>query len=321
MPATTRTVAAIAGPAERLAEDERGDDGAEDDAGLAERGDRGQRAPGLRPQHQAVGEHAQRPGRQAGQQDPPRLLQQHVAPPDQGEHRDAEALEQHQPADVADRAGRQPHAHAVHRGVGGDGQAGADGGQERRAARPAAREHQDGQPGRDDDHPGDLGQGEVLVHEDRRQDRHHQRRGAPGQRVDLAELAQPVAPHQQQVVEDVNRDRPEQVRPAVRPGHGGHDDERDRDHDAAHADQREGERLVLDAVRDGVPGGVRDGGGEHREGDGQREGGRRVQRGSSGRLKWSPQGFYPVRCSPAPAVRASRYQAGSRRRSVQTRPP
>ena len=47
----------------------------------------------------------------------------------------------------------------------------------------------------------------------------------------------------------------------------------DSDHDAAHADQREGERLVLDAVRDPVPDRMRDGGGQHREGDGEGEGG------------------------------------------------
>ena len=70
------------------------------------------------------------------------------------------------------------------------------------------------------------------------------------------------------------------------------------DRDDAHADQREGERLVLDGVRDRVPDRVRDGGGDDREGDGEGKGARRVQRGSSGRLNRSPQGFYPVRCSP-----------------------
>jgi MFS family permease len=178
-----------AGPAERLAEDERADDGAEDDARLAQRGDRGQRAPGLGPEHQAVGEHAQRPGHHAGQQDPARLLEQHVTPPGEGEHRDAEALEQHQPADVADRTVRQPHAHPVHRGVRRDREAGADGGQEGRAAWAPAAEDEHGQAARDDEHPGDLGEGEVLVQEDRSQDRDHQRGRAAGQRVDLAELA------------------------------------------------------------------------------------------------------------------------------------
>jgi glutamate-1-semialdehyde 2,1-aminomutase len=304
-----------AGAAERLAEDERADDRAEDDAGLAERGDRRQRAPGLRPQHQPVGQHAERPAGHAGQQDPRRLLQQHLPPPEEGEHRDAQALQQYQPPDVADRAGRQPHPHPVHRGVGGNGQAGADGGHEGRASWPAAREDERGQAGRDDEHAGHLGQRGPLVHEDRRQDGHHQRRRAAGQRIDLAELAVPVAPHQQQVVEHVDRYRSEQVRPAAVPGRRGDDDQRDRGEDAAHADQREGQRLVLDAVRDGVPGRVGDGGGEHCQRDGRREGGRRVQRGSPGRCEQEPSGLLSRQVYPG------RKAARSRRRSVQSRPP
>src|SRR5581483_7924560 len=45
-------------------------------------------------------------------------------------------------------------------------------------------------------------------------------------------------------------------------------DQRDRDDRATHPDQAERQQLVLDAMRDRVPGGVRDRGEENGEGDG-----------------------------------------------------
>jgi len=72
---------------------------------------------------------------------------------------------------------RGPHADAVDGGVGGDGESGSHGGDERGAVGDvqAAAQGEGGHAGRDDEDPGEFDRGRPFVHEDHRQDRHHQR--------------------------------------------------------------------------------------------------------------------------------------------------
>jgi len=116
-------------------------------------------------------------------------------------------LEQEQPSDVAGCRAGSSYTQTVDRGVGGDHHAGRHRGRDgwkAGAAGKAAGQDEAGQTGRDGEHTGKLDAGQRFADEHGSGDRDQQRRRAAGQRVDLAELTEPVRAHEQQVLAGVS---------------------------------------------------------------------------------------------------------------------
>src|SRR5690242_20681218 len=163
---------------------------------------------------------------------------------------------------------------------------------------------------------------------------HHQRRGPPGDRVNLIERAEPVGVQQRELVADVDhrgRHREVHRRPAGQPGHRYREAAYDGHRDPYHG---EGHDLVIEMLGDGVPDRVQRTPGDHGRDDqrGQmrlrchaartrvvahrlgawkicpRTDGSLCLSRMSGHADKSPRGFYPVRCGG---------RAGPWRRSVQ----
>ena len=249
---------------------------------LVSRGPRRGPAPaGLGPQHEPVRRQGQRP---AGEPRGPGAAQLAPQPPStcgQGPEGQHGALQQEQPPGVRrDRAGA-PHPHPVERGVRRDGHPGQEGRHDRgRAARVGTPPTSTRAPSPTEtvSTPSSRSGGELLAHEHGRADRHEPGRGAARDRVDLAELAEPEAAHQQHVVGHVQAGRGDQEGPAGRGPASGRPRRSRRRRPSGPPDQREADELVVDGVGEGVPHRVEHGGEEDGADDGRSHGRWRVGR-------------------------------------------
>jgi hypothetical protein len=84
-----------------------------------------------------------------------------------------------------------------------------------------------------------------LAEPERRQRRRHEWRGTAGDRINLAEVAEPVGFRERKVVHDMDRDRRDDVRPGRRRKHAGGESER-RNHQAGGESDERGRRDRLE---------------------------------------------------------------------------